>query len=35
MMILSSLLQRGLVRSHRLVRLRVEIEDVPGRARQV
>jgi threonine dehydratase len=30
MMILSSLLQRGLVRSHRLVRLRVEIEDVPG-----
>ena len=30
MMILSSLLQRGLVRSHRLVRIRVEIEDVPG-----
>ena len=30
MMILSSLLQRGLVRSHRLVRLRVEIDDVPG-----
>ena len=30
MMILSSILQRGLVRSHRLVRLRVEIEDVPG-----
>ncbi len=30
MMILSSILQRGLVRSHRLVRLRVEIDDVPG-----
>ncbi len=30
MMILSSLLQRGLVRSHRLVRIRLEIEDVPG-----
>ena len=30
MMILSSLLQRGLMRSHRLVRLRVEIPDVPG-----
>ena len=30
MMILSSILQRGLVRSHRLVRLRVEIPDVPG-----
>ncbi len=30
MMILSSVLQRGLVRSHRLVRLRVEIPDVPG-----
>jgi threonine dehydratase len=29
MMILSSLLQRGLVRSHRLVRLRVEIETFP------
>jgi threonine dehydratase len=30
MMILSSILQRGLVRSHRLVKLRVEIDDVPG-----
>ncbi len=30
MMILSSVLQRGLVRTHRLVRLRVEIPDVPG-----
>ena len=30
MMILSSVLQRGLVRSGRLVRLRVEIPDVPG-----
>ena len=30
MMILSSILQRGLVRSHRLVRLDVEIRDVPG-----
>ena len=30
MMILSSVLQRGLVRSHRLVRLKVEIPDVPG-----
>jgi threonine dehydratase len=30
MMILSSVLQRGLVRTHRLVRLRVEISDVPG-----
>jgi threonine dehydratase len=30
MMILSSLLQRGLVRSHRLVKFRVEIDDVPG-----
>ncbi len=30
MMILSSILQRGLVRSNRLVRLRVEIDDVPG-----
>ncbi len=30
MMIMSSLLQRGLVRSHRLVRLHVEIDDVPG-----
>ena len=31
MMILSSVLQRGLVRSHRLARLDVEIPDVPGR----
>ncbi len=30
MMILSSILQRGLVRSHRLMRLAVEIPDVPG-----
>jgi threonine dehydratase len=30
MMMLSSVLQRGLVRSHRLVRLSVEIPDVPG-----
>ena len=30
MMILSSVLQRGLVRSHRLVRLQVEISDTPG-----
>ncbi len=30
MMILSSILQRGLVRSRRLVRLRVEVDDVPG-----
>ena len=30
MMILSSVLQRGLVRSHRLMRLAVEIPDVPG-----
>ena len=30
LMILSSVLQRGLVRSHRLVRLDVEIPDVPG-----
>ena len=30
MLILSSVLQRGLVRSHRLVRLRVEIQDLPG-----
>ena len=30
MMILSSVLQRGLVRSRRLVRLAVEISDVPG-----
>jgi threonine dehydratase len=30
MMILSSVVQRGLVRSHRLVRLQVEIPDTPG-----
>jgi threonine dehydratase len=30
MMILSSILQRGLVRSHRLVRVRVELSDMPG-----
>ena len=30
MMILSSVLQRGLVRTHRLVRLQVEIPDTPG-----
>lgn len=30
MMILSSVLQRGLVRSHRLVRMQVEIPDTPG-----
>jgi len=30
MMILSSILQRGLVRSHRLIRLDVEIRDMPG-----
>ena len=30
MMILSSVLQRGLVRSHRLVRLQIEIPDTPG-----
>ena len=35
MMILSSVLQRGLVRSHRLVRLKVEIPDVPGALAQV
>ncbi|MFW6093739.1 MAG: threonine ammonia-lyase [Pseudomonadota bacterium] len=35
MMILSSVLQRGLVRSHRLVRLQVEIPDVPGSLAQV
>jgi threonine dehydratase len=28
--VLSSIIQRGLVRSHRLVRLRVEVRDVPG-----
>lgn len=35
MMILSSVLRRGLVRSHRLVRLRVEIPDTPGSLAQV
>ncbi len=35
MMILSSVLQRGLVRSHRLVRLQVEIPDVPGALAQL
>ncbi len=35
MMILSSVLQRGLVRSHRLVRLQVEIPDVPGAMAQL
>jgi threonine dehydratase len=30
MMILSSVVQRGLFRSHRLVQLRVEVPDVPG-----
>jgi threonine dehydratase len=30
MMILSSILQRGLVRTHRLVRIRVELSDSPG-----
>ena len=30
MMILSSVLQRGLVRTHRLVKLKVEIPDIPG-----
>ncbi|MGB5694089.1 MAG: threonine ammonia-lyase [Polyangiales bacterium] len=35
MMILSSVLQRGMVRSHRLVRLQVEVPDVPGALGQV
>ena len=35
MMTLSSVLQRGMVRSHRLVRLRVEVPDVPGALGQV
>jgi threonine dehydratase len=30
LLILSSIIQRGLVRSHRLVRLRVRVRDVPG-----
>ena len=35
MMTLSSVLQRGMVRSHRLVRLRVEVPDIPGALGQV
>ena len=35
MMVLSSVVLRGLVRSHRLVRLRVEIPDVPGALSEV
>ncbi len=35
MMTLSSVLQRGMVRSHRLVRLEVEVPDVPGALGQV
>jgi threonine dehydratase len=35
MMTLSSILQRGLVRSHRLVRLKVELPDVPGALGQI
>ena len=35
MMVLSSVLQRGLVRSHRLARLDVEIPDVPGALAQL
>ncbi|MEM7097250.1 MAG: threonine ammonia-lyase [Pseudomonadota bacterium] len=35
MMILSSVLQRGLVRSHRLVRMQVEIPDTPGALAQL
>jgi len=35
MMTLSSILQRGLVRSHRLVRIRVELPDLPGALSQV
>jgi threonine dehydratase len=34
-MTLSSILQRGLVRSHRLVRLKVELPDVPGALGQI
>ena len=30
MMVLSSILQRGLVRTHRLARVRVELPDIPG-----
>jgi threonine dehydratase len=35
MMTLSSVLQRGMVRSHRLVKLRVEVPDIPGALGQV
>jgi threonine dehydratase len=35
MMTLSSVLQRGMVRSHRLVRLEVEVPDTPGALGQV
>jgi threonine dehydratase len=35
MMTLSAVLQRGMVRSHRLVRLRVEVPDIPGALGQV
>ena len=35
MLSLSSIIQRGLVRSHRLVRLRVGILDVPGALTEV
>lgn len=35
MMTLSSVLQRGMVRSHRLVRVRVEVPDIPGALGQV
>ena len=35
MMTLSSVLQRGMVRSHRLVRIEVEVPDIPGALGQV
>ena len=35
MLTLSSVLQRGMVRSHRMVRLRVEVPDIPGALGQV
>ncbi|UCH29557.1 MAG: threonine ammonia-lyase [Myxococcales bacterium] len=35
MMTLSSVLQRGMVRSHRLVKVRVEVPDIPGALGQV
>jgi threonine dehydratase len=35
MMTLSSVLQRGMVRSHRLVQIRVEVPDIPGALGQV